>query len=113
MVAGVDQISYEVFPVTNILHSPVRYQMDPEQQLECLNQIDENQWDLQAIYHSHPPGLNEPSPIDIAEASYPGVIHLIWSQTNGEWNCQGYLIEKGVVNKVENFHIEEEIDKTE
>ena len=39
LVAGVDQTSFEVFPVTNILHSPVRYRMDPEQQLKYFNQI--------------------------------------------------------------------------
>ena len=111
LVAGVDQTSLEVFPVTNILHSPVRYRMDPEQQLKYFNQIDKNQWDLLAIYHSHPQGLDGPSPIDIAEASYPGVIYLIWSQINGEWNCQGFLIEKGLVEKVEIFQIDDEIDE--
>ena len=113
LVAGVDQTSFGVFPVTNILHSPVRYQMDPEQQLKCFNQIDKNQWEILAIYHSHPQGLHGPSPIDIAEASYPGVIYLIWSQTSGEWNCQGYLIDKGLVEKVEIIQIEDEIDETE
>ncbi len=113
LVAGVDQTSLEVFPVTNILHSPVRYRMDPEQQLKYFNQIDKNHWDLLAIYHSHPQGFERLSAIDIAEASYPGVIYLIWSQTNGEWNCQGYLIDKGLVEKVEIFQIEDEINETE
>ena len=113
LVVGVDQTSLEVFPVTNILHSPVRYRMDPEQQLKYYNQIDKNQWDLLAIYHSHPQGLDGPSPIDIVEASYPGVIYLIWSQINGEWNCQGFLIDKGLVEKVEIIQIEDEIDETE
>jgi len=113
LVAGVDRTSLEVFPVTNILHSPVRYRMDPEQQLKYFNQIDKNHWDLLAIYHSHPQGLEWPSAIDIAEASYPGVIYLIWSQTNGEWNCKGYLIEKELVEKVEIFQMEDEIDESE
>lgn len=112
LVAGVDQTSRGVFPVTNILHSPVRYRMDPEQQLKYFNQIDKYDWEILAIYHSHPQGLERPSAIDIAEASYPGVIYLIWSQTNGEWNCQGYLIDKGLVEKVEIFQIEDEIDET-
>ncbi len=113
LVAGVDQTSLEVFPVTNILHSPVRYRMDPEQQLKYFNQIDKNQWEILAIYHSHPQGLHGPSPIDIAEASYPGVIYLIWSQIHGGWNCLGYLIDKGLVGKVEIIQIEVEIDERE
>ena len=110
LVAGVDQTSFEVFPVTNMLHSPVRYRMDPEQQLKYFNQIEKNHWDLLAIYHSHPQGLERLSAIDIAEASYQGVIYLIWSQTNGEWNCKGYLIEKELVEKVEIFQMEDEND---
>jgi proteasome lid subunit RPN8/RPN11 len=100
MVAGLDQTSQAVYPVTNILHSPIRYRMDPEQQLEVFNQIDDNEWQLLAIYHSHLQGPSVPSNIDIAEAAYPGVIHLIWSPSDGDWICRGYLIEKGKISEV-------------
>ena len=94
LIVGVDYTSMEVFPVTNVLHSRSRYRMDPEEQLKIFNQLDENQWDLLAIYHSHLNGPPGPSPIDIAEAMYPGVIHLIWFRLNSNWDCRGYLIEK-------------------
>ena len=100
MVAGLDQTSRAVFPVTNILHSPVRYRMDPEQQLAVFNQIDENDWELLAIYHSHLQGPSAPSSVDVVEAAYPGVIHLIWSPKYGEWDCRGFLIETGSVSEV-------------
>jgi proteasome lid subunit RPN8/RPN11 len=108
LIAGVDQTSLAVYPITNILHSPVRYRMDPEQQLEYFNQIDENQWELLAIYHSHLHGPPGPSQIDIAEATYPGVIYLIWSPMRGEWDCQGYLIENGQVDQVPIYLIDGE-----
>ncbi len=107
LVAGTDQTSLAVYPVTNILHSPVRYRMDPEQQLECFNLIDENQWQLLAIYHSHLHGPREPSQVDIAEATYPEVIYLIWSPVNGEWDCEGYLIENGRIEEVPIYLIDE------
>jgi proteasome lid subunit RPN8/RPN11 len=110
LVAGVYQTSCAVYPVTNVLHSPVRYRMDPEQQLKYFNQIDENHWQLLAIYHSHLQGPRGPSQLDIAEAAYPGVIYLIWSPTNGEWECQGYLIEEGRVVQVSVNLVEEDID---
>ena len=110
LVAGVDQTSYAVYPVTNILHSPIRYRMDPEQQLSYFNQIDDNQWQLLAIYHSHLQGSRSPSQIDVAEAAYPGVIYLIWSHTNGEWNCHGYLIEEGRVDQVPVYLVDDETD---
>ena len=100
IVAGLDQTSQAVYPITNILHSPVRYRMDPEQQLEVFNQIDENKWEIMAIYHSHLQGPSAPSGIDVAEAAYPGVIHLIWSPEVGGWDCRGFLIEKGSVSEV-------------
>jgi proteasome lid subunit RPN8/RPN11 len=100
LVAGVDQTSQAVFPVPNILHSPVRYRMDPERQLAFFNQIDENGWQLLAIYHSHLQGSPSPSSIDVAEAAYPGVIHLIWSPSGGDWDCRGYLIEIGEITEV-------------
>ncbi len=108
LVAGVGQSSIRVYPITNILHNQVRFRMDPEQQLECLIQIEENQWDLLAIYHSHPPGFEGPSHIDIAEAYYPGVVHLIWSQKDGKWNCRGYLINEDQIEEVEVCRVEDE-----
>lgn len=100
LVAGVDQTSCVVFPVANALHSPVRYQMDPKQQLQVLLKIEEEDWQLLAIYHSHLGGPLSPSSIDVAEANYPGVVHLIWSRTTGEWSCLGFLIEGGSVQPV-------------
>ena len=100
LVAGVNQTSCAVFPVVNVLHSPVRYQMDPEQQLQVLLKIEDEVWQLLAIYHSHLGGPQGPSPTDVAEANYPGVIHLIWSRPIGEWSCRGFLIEGGSVQPV-------------
>lgn len=100
LVAGVNQRSTAVFPVTNVLHSRVRYRMDPAQQLQIFNQIDDNNWELLAIYHSHLSGPSGPSHVDIIEATYPGVIYLIWSRPHGEWICQGYRIEKNEVEQV-------------
>ena len=107
LVAGIDQTSCAVYPVTNELHSPVRFRMDPEQQLKYFNQIEDENWQLLAIYHSHLQGPFEPSAIDIAEANYPGVINLIWSNTSGEWDCQGFLIEQGLVKPVSIIRLEE------
>lgn len=99
IVAGLDRTSQAVYPVTNILHSPVRYRMDPEKQLEVFNQIDEHGWEILAIYHSHLQGPQTPSSIDVAEAAYPGVIHLIWYPKGEGWDCRGFLIEAGSVSE--------------
>jgi proteasome lid subunit RPN8/RPN11 len=100
LVAGLNQTSTAVFPVTNVLHSRVRYRMDPVEQLEIFNEIDESNWELLAIYHSHPSGPSGPSSVDIFEATYPGAIYIIWSKENGEWVPHGYRIENDKVDQV-------------
>ena len=108
IVAGIEETSCAVFPVTNMLHSPVRFRMAPEEQLEVFNQIEDQDWQLLAIYHSHLQGPDRPSPIDIAEAYYPEMINLIWSNTTGEWVCRGFLIEAGQVTPVPIVRLEKE-----
>jgi len=100
IVAGIGGTSSAVFPVTNVLHSPVRYLMDPEEQLAVFNQIEDQDWQLLAIYHSHLQGLERPSPTDVNEAYYPELVNLIWSNTIGEWNCRGFSIQKGQVASI-------------
>lgn len=82
-----------LFPIENVLHSPSRFRMDPHQQLKALLFLDEAGLDLLAIYHSHPAGPPHPSPLDVAEAAYPGVAHLIWSPTGPYWDCRAFAIE--------------------
>lgn len=108
LVAGLNQNSTAVFPVTNVLHSQVRYRMDPVEQLEVFNEIDENNWQLLAIYHSHLGGSSSPSSIDILEATYPEVVYLIWSKKQTEWVCQGYRIVREKVERVPVNLIEDE-----
>jgi len=100
LVAGLDSSSTAVFPITNLLHSQVRYRMDPQGQLAAFQWIDDHDWSLLAIYHSHPQGPHGPSRSDIAETTYPGVIYLIWSRLHRKWDCRGYLIQGGEVTEV-------------
>lgn len=92
LLAGKDRVVYIVTPVTNILHSPIRYRMAPEEQLIVFNDIDEQNLDLLGIYHSHPRGPSEPSETDLKEAYYPDAIQLIWYRQGTEWCCRGFII---------------------
>ena len=81
-----------VFPVENVLHSPVVFRMDPLAQLKVLEQIEEQNLLLIGIYHSHPQGPDHPSEKDISEAAYPDLVHLIFSRTQGDWHCRAFRI---------------------
>jgi len=93
-VAGKSGVTRKVIPVTNALHSPVRFRMEPRQQLDGMLEIDRQDWDLAAIYHSHPHGPPHPSPTDLAEAAYPQVVNLIWFKEDSRWQCRGFIINK-------------------
>lgn len=93
LAAGLNGVVLEVYPITNLLHSPVRYRMEPQEQFKVLQEIDRLGWELLAIYHSHPEGPAFPSPTDIAEAYYPEAIYIIWSPDGGTWSGRGFKID--------------------
>jgi proteasome lid subunit RPN8/RPN11 len=103
IVAGKAGRVLKVYPATNALHSLVRYQLDPEEQLEIFNEIDQFGWELLGIYHSHPNGPNYPSATDIQEAYYPDSVYIIWAQSGGQWDYEGYHIRNGKFTEIPIF----------
>ncbi len=92
LVAGETNHATQVFPITNILHDPYRFRMDPQEELQAFLLIEEKGWEVLAVYHSHPHGIHHPSPTDLAELTFPGIIYLIWYEQSGTWRCRGYLM---------------------
>ncbi len=68
-----------VYPIDNILQSPTAYEMDPQQQIQAMLALEAADWQMLAIYHSHPQGPEHPSTTDIAQAYYPEALHIIVS----------------------------------
>ncbi len=101
LLAGKERQSGAVYRITNELASRERFRMQPSEQLKAFVDIEKAGAELLAIYHSHPAGPPRPSKTDVAEALYPGVIHLIWSPQDGEWNCGAFLLDEGRADQVE------------
>jgi proteasome lid subunit RPN8/RPN11 len=78
--------------VKNQAQSPVRFVMDPYEQLQAFDWIESNDLELLGIFHSHPAGPETVSPTDIAEAAY-SVVNIICSRTDGQWKLRGFWIE--------------------
>lgn len=92
---------HHLYAVENHLRSPVRYEMDPLQQIQALLHLEEQQNDLLAIYHTHPQGPETPSPTDIALVTFPEVVYIIVSlarRTNP--TVRGFHITPGQLHEV-------------
>lgn len=85
-----------LYPVENMLHSPVTYEMEPSAQIRAMIAIESEGLELMAIYHSHPIGPAVPSRSDIAQALYPDAAQIIISLTDRTQPvARAYLIRGG------------------
>jgi [CysO sulfur-carrier protein]-S-L-cysteine hydrolase len=84
-----------VMPITNQAHSQVRFFMDPVEQLAAFNSLEAQGLELLGIYHSHPAGPSIPSATDLKEFYYPGVVYVIWSRENNDWQAKAFDFNDG------------------
>jgi proteasome lid subunit RPN8/RPN11 len=79
IVASDNGEAVRVFRTANAEASPVRYSLNPNEQLRITNEIEDAGWELGAIYHSHTRSEPYPSQTDVNLAFYPDAIYLIVS----------------------------------
>jgi len=77
MVASKDGVAVKVFPAVNAAASPLRYEIDPMEQLKIEEEIWDAGWDLGVIYHSHTRSDPVPSETDRNLAFHPDSIYMI------------------------------------
>ena len=106
LLAGREERVEKVLLVRNQAKSPVRFVMDPVEQLRAFEWIDSHGLDLLGIFHSHPAGPETASVTDIAEAAYE-VVHVIGSPTSSAWSLRGFWIENGRSLEVPLFIVRE------
>jgi len=98
-LAGKAARAEKMIGVLNQAQSPVRFVMDPYEQLHAFDWIDSHGLDLVGIFHSHPTGPETVSPTDILEAAY-AVVHVVLSRTGSQWKARGFWIEDGKASEV-------------
>ena len=101
LLGGVGALVKLVIPVTNIITSPIRFLMDPQEQITAFKTIEDNGWEIIGIYHSHPNGPETPSVTDVTEAYYPEAAYLIWALHSGKWGCHAFRIKNGLVAEID------------
>jgi proteasome lid subunit RPN8/RPN11 len=101
ILAGAHNQVKQIYTIDNILASPVAYEMDPRQQIQAMLALEEQGWEMVAIFHSHPTGPERPSPTDIAQAYYPDSVTIIVSLANrNQPVVRGFRIENGRYHEV-------------
>ena len=95
-----DGAAVEVFPVRNAAASPLRYEMDPKDQLAVFDALDAADLDVGAIYHSHTRSDPLPSQTDINLAFYPDAVYVILGVKDPERDdVRGWRIVDGKVSE--------------
>jgi len=79
LVAGKDGVAARVLPATNSEGSPFMYVMDPREQMDLMEQIEDAGEDLLAIYHSHTRSAAYPSKTDVELAFFSEPLYVIVS----------------------------------
>lgn len=98
-----------VYAGINADNSPVRYRMDPQEQLRTMHTIELAGRELLGIFHSHTHGPSIPSATDHAQAYYPDAVYIIMARDpNGAWKMQGYNLHEDchqeVILTIEKIH---------
>ncbi len=70
-LGGRDGVVERFFPIRNRAKSPVRYEMDPRDQLRAEDEIERDGLEIVGVFHSHPDTPAFPSPTDCTRAYWP------------------------------------------
>ncbi len=93
LLGGLEQLITVAIPITNRLHSPTRFVMEPLEMLNAFRWLDEHGLNLLGIYHSHPAGPEHPSPTDLKELSFWKAAILIWSPAASSWQARAFYLQ--------------------
>ena len=79
LIAGSGGLATRVLPTTNAEGTPFMYVMDPREQMELMDAIEDAGEDLVAIYHSHTRSAAYPSKTDVELAFFAEPLYVIVS----------------------------------
>jgi [CysO sulfur-carrier protein]-S-L-cysteine hydrolase len=99
LIGAVDGEPRTVYRARNSEASPLRYNLDPQDQFRIMTEMEERGEELSAIYHSHTASPAYPSQTDINLAAYPDALYLIVSLADGEEPLRGFSITDGEVTE--------------
>ncbi|HEX4626882.1 MAG TPA: M67 family metallopeptidase [Solirubrobacteraceae bacterium] len=102
LVASSNGDAQRVYRAANAERSPVKYVVDPRDQIRIQNEIDDHGWELGAIYHSHTRTEPFPSQTDINLArNWPDPLYVIVGVAGEPPDVRAFRIVDGQVSETE------------
>jgi len=101
-----EKIVKKIYKCINVLKSPYRYRISPQELLTVLRDAEEKNLEILGFYHSHPfrESFLEPSEIDRAEAHWEEASYFIVSPLNKTF-ASWRLTEKGFKREEVNLSV--------
>ena len=90
----------KIFRGTNTESSETRYNMDLAEIVDAFDEIDRQEWQLGALFHSHPRSNPFPSQTDLTHAYYPDTLMVIVSFASEPPDARAYRVD-GTVREVQ------------
>lgn len=88
------------YPLTNALHSPTSYTVDPTEHFRALKHAERAGWDLIGVFHSHPHSSGYPSPTDVRLAAEPDWLYVLVGMENYDRpTIRGFRIRSGRITE--------------
>lgn len=100
LIASRDGEAVAVHRMRNAAASPLRYELEPTEQLRVQMAIEDAGLDLGAVYHSHTRSAPYPSQTDVNLAFYPESIYVIVGVAGEHDDVRAYTIRDGVIAEV-------------
>lgn len=101
VLAGPDGTVVAAFPLTNRAPGNELYETDAAELLELeFRTLPSRNWEIAAVYHSHPHSVAFPSATDVALAAWPDACYLICSLEHPERPViRGFSIVDGAIRE--------------
>lgn len=98
ILAGKGKTVLRMYEMTNADESRTSYVTSPEEQLEVFREMEREDLNMLAIYHSHPDTIPFPSVSDVRLAFYPDVAYIIISLKDGGTCVKAFRIRKDAIS---------------
>ena len=82
VLAGTAGSFQKLYRMTNAENSPYRFSWDPKELLPVWTDMEDNDWEHRAVYHSHTHSEAYPSSTDVRLAAWPEAYYIIVSLMN-------------------------------